>query len=114
IVISEETSKLKVQKTIEYCELPKNFQRIKLIELQDVIGYASVTTSLCKNYESIHNISEILYKLDGCRTCQASKEQLTNNNLDLAQLLRYCYITKEQLNEVLSVSTAREHEIIMT
>ncbi|CAG8832639.1 5524_t:CDS:2, partial [Cetraspora pellucida] len=74
IVISEETLKLKVQKTIEYCELPKNFQSnnrqirsqlgIKLIELQDVIGHASITTSLCRNYESIHNISEILYKLD--------------------------------------------------
>ncbi|CAG8801338.1 22067_t:CDS:2, partial [Cetraspora pellucida] len=111
IIISDNTLKLKVQKIIKYHELPKNFYNndkklhsqlgevwlidnsfelnsIKLVELQDVINHASVTTSY--------------------------REPEFTHNINIAQLSRYCHITNEQFNKVLSAHTAREHEIILT
>ncbi|CAG8548540.1 1987_t:CDS:2, partial [Cetraspora pellucida] len=86
----------------------KNIKKAYYLSINDIIWHVLNNSSLMK-YMYFGPGQEVNKK-----TCQASKEQLTNNNLDLAQLLRYCHITKEQLNEVLSVSTARECEIIMT
>ncbi|HEX7870356.1 MAG TPA: hypothetical protein VF455_09595 [Chryseobacterium sp.] len=50
----------------------------------------------------------------GCRTCQVSKEQSTNDNLNIIELRRYQHITNEQFREVSSVATLQGREQLMT
>ncbi|CAG8792959.1 26252_t:CDS:2, partial [Gigaspora rosea] len=44
----------------------------------------------------------------GCRTCQVSKKDLTNNNLDFKNLARYQHITNSQIYEIVSAITMQE------
>ena len=52
--------------------------------------------------------------IKGCRTCQVSKEQLTDDDLDISRLARYQHITDQQLHEISLASTSSKREQIMT
>jgi hypothetical protein len=50
----------------------------------------------------------------GCRTCQVSKEQSTNDNLNIIELRRYQHITNEQFREISLTITSQERKQLMT
>ena len=50
----------------------------------------------------------------GCRTCQVSKEQLTNSNLDIINLSRYQHLTDAQFHEISLANTSLKRQQIAT
>ena len=50
----------------------------------------------------------------GCRTCQVSKKQLTNSNLDIINLLRYRHLTDKQFHEISLANTSLKRQQIAT
>ena len=50
----------------------------------------------------------------GCRTCNATKDSLTSNNLDLPSISRYHHQTDEQFKEIFEALTITERKEIAT
>src|SRR2546423_7149653 len=50
--------------------------------------------------------------IKGCRMCQVSKENATDDSLDIANVYRYHHITNTQLDEIFAASTLQQQKII--
>ena len=50
--------------------------------------------------------------IKGCRTCLVSKENATNNNLDIPSISRYHHITNDQFQEIFTALTITQQSSI--